>query len=237
MNLEPPTISIIIPTLNEEENLKRLLPHLIKMDKKSQIKEIIIADGGSQDQTIAYAIRFGAKIVQTDKGRAKQMNAGAKKATGEILHFIHADSFPPVNFTNDVLSKINEGADYGCFRSLFQTTNKFLRINSYFTRFKGIIFRGGGQTLFVKQALFNKAGGYNESLIVMEEYELLRRLRKLGRFEIIQKSVLVSVRNYEKNGYVRLQFIYACIFVGFFLGISQSSLTKFYKRFNNQGKI
>lgn len=237
MNLEPPKISIIIPTLNEEKNLKKLLPHLIRMDKKSMIKEIIIADGGSQDQTIAYAISFGAKVVQIDKGRAKQMNAGAKKATGEILHFIHADSFPPVNFTNDVLSKIIEGADYGCFRSLFQTTNKFLRINSYFTRFKGIIFRGGGQTLFVKKALFNKAGGYNESLIVMEEYELLRRLRKLGRFEIIQKSILVSVRNYEKNGYVRLQFIYALIFIGFFLGITQPTLAKFYRYFIKNSKF
>ncbi len=237
MNLEPPKISIIIPTLNEEKNLKRLLPHLIKMDKKSLIKEIIIADGGSQDQTIAYAISFGAKAIQTDKGRAQQMNAGAKKATGEILHFIHADSFPPANFTSDVLHKINEGVDYGCFRSLFHTSNKFLRSNSYFTRFKGIIFRGGGQTLFIKKSLFDKAGGYKESLIVMEEYELLRRLRKIGKFEIVQKSVLVSVRNYEKNGFVRLQFIYACIFIGFFLGLPQSSLTKFYKRFINQGKI
>ena len=126
MNLDPPRISIIIPTLNEEKNLKNLLPHLLKMDKKSLIKEIIIADGGSDDQTAAFAISFGAKVLRTDKGRAKQMNAGARMATGEILHFIHADSFPPANFTSDLIDKINEGADYGCFRSLFQTTNKFL---------------------------------------------------------------------------------------------------------------
>jgi len=237
MNLNPPIISIIIPTLNEEKNLKNLLPHLLKMDKKSLIKEIIIADGGSIDKTAAYAISFGAKVLRTDKSRAKQMNAGASVATGEILHFIHADSFPPADFTSDILAKISAGSDYGCFRSLFQTKSKFLRANSYFTRFKGIIFRGGGQTLFVKASLFKKAGGYSESLVVMEEYELLRRLRKTGKFDIVQKSVLVSARNYEINGFVRLQFIYACVFVGFFMGFSQASLTSFYKRFIHKAKI
>ena len=100
-----------------------------------------------------------------------------------------------------------------------------------------MIFRGGGQTLFVKASHFKKAGGYNESLVVMEEYELLRRLRKIGKFNIVQKSVLVSARNYENNGFVRLQIIYACIFVGFFLGFTQSSLTNFYKEHIKKGKI
>ncbi len=237
MNPKPLKVSIIIPTLNEERNLRKLLPHLTKMDKESLIKEIIIADGGSDDQTTEFALSFGAKILRTEKGRAIQMNAGAKKATGEILYFVHADSFPPFHFTSDIVAKVREGADYGCFRSLFQTKNKFLRANSFFTRFKGIIFRGGGQTLFVKSAVFKKAGGFNESLVIMEEYELLMRMRKLGKFAIVQKSVLVSARNYNKNGFVRLQFIYACIFVGFFLGFSQSSLIKFHKTRISQGKI
>ena len=218
-------ISIIIPVINEEENLKKVLPYL----QENNAEEIIIVDGGSTDKSSEVAEKFQVKIISSAKGRAKQMNAGAKAATGNILYFVHADSLPPKNFSTAILDHLTEKIQFGCFRSLFDTKNKFLRFNSYFSRFKGMMFRGGGQTLWIIRDLYNQLHGYDESLKLMEEYDFIKRASKRSDYRVIQQDVLVSTRTYDDHGNFKTQLVYAFVMFGFFRGIHQDKLLRFAK--------
>jgi rSAM/selenodomain-associated transferase 2 len=219
-------ISIIIPVVNEENHLKKLLPLLVN----SEVKEVIVVDGGSTDNSKQIAEKLGAKVISSQKSRAKQMNAGAKAATEDILYFVHADSIPPSSFHEDIKSHQDKNIPFGCFRSLFDTKNRFLRINSYFSRYKGMMFRGGGQTLWITKNFFQELDGYDESLKLMEEYDFIKRASQKADYKVIQKDVLVSTRTYDENGNFKTQFIYGLIMFGFFRGIDQDKLIKFGKR-------
>lgn len=219
-------ISIIIPVVNEENHLKKLLPLLVN----SEAKEVIVVDGGSDDNSKIIAKKLGAKVIYAPKSRAKQMNAGAKAATEDILYFVHDDSIPPSSFHEDIKNHQDKNIPFGCFRSLFDTKNRFLRINSYFSRYKGMMFRGGGQTLWITKEFFQELNGYDESLKLMEEYDFIKRASQKADYKVIQKDVLVSTRTYDENGNFKTQFIYGLIMFGFFRGIDQDKLIKFGKR-------
>jgi len=219
-------LSIIIPVVNEEFHLKKLLPLLVK----SAAKEVILVDGGSTDDSKNIAKNLGVNVIDAPKSRAKQMNAGAEAATGDVLYFIHADSIPPTSFYKDIEAHLKEDTPFGCFRSLFDTQNTFLRINSYFSRYKGMMFRGGGQSLWITKKFFQELNGYEESLKLMEEYDFIKRASQKADYRVIQKDVLVSTRTYDTNGNFKTQFIYGLIMFGFFRGINQDRLIKFGKR-------
>jgi len=219
-------VSIIIPVVNEENHLKKLLPLLVN----SEAKEVIVVDGGSNDNSKLIAKELGAKVIDAPKSRAKQMNAGAKAAVEDILYFVHADSIPPSSFHEDIKTHQDKNIPFGCFRSLFDTKNWFLRINSYFSRYKGMMFRGGGQTLWITKEFFQELNGYDESLKLMEEYDFIKRASQKADYKVIQKDVLVSTRTYDENGNFKTQFIYGLIMFGFFRGIDQDKLIKFGKR-------
>jgi rSAM/selenodomain-associated transferase 2 len=222
-------VSVIIPTLNEENLIGPLVTHLLQQSA-GFLQEVIVVDGGSQDQTVQRAQEAGAEVLAcSPPGRARQMNVGAHVASGHILHFIHADSWPPAGFDVAVVKAVTAGKQCGCFRSRFQTQNRFLLLNSYFTRFPGLVFRGGGQTLFTERKLFQNLNGYKEHLQVMEEYDLIRRLSRKSKFQVLPQEVLVSARRYEQNGTLRLQMAYGLVMLLFFLGASQQKLMKVYR--------
>ena len=122
--MEKFTISIIIPILNEEANIGKLLDHLIENSSKKNISEIIIVDGGSTDHSESIVKQFQNVIfLKSDKGRAKQMNVGAKNTIGNILYFLHADSFPPKHFDELIITEIKKGNLAGCFKMKFDSNN------------------------------------------------------------------------------------------------------------------
>lgn len=224
-------ISIIIPAYNEEENIGRLIDFLSKHSMGDQ-SEIIIVDGGSTDETVRVAESYGARVLTSpQKGRAQQMNFGAKKARGEVLYFLHADTLPPSTFIADIKEKMNQGFDCGCFRLSFDNHNPVLRFYAWFTRFNIDAFRFGDQSLFVKKALFCQINGFNEKLLVMEDHEIVTRLKNHAQFGIINKAVVTSARKYQQFGVFRLQLIFSIIVVLFYLKISQEVLAHFYKTF------
>lgn len=197
-------ISIIVPTLNEATNIGKLIPYLQNCSIGYNV-EIIIADGGSTDNTVALAIQLCVQVITTGKGRALQMNTGAANAKGAILYFIHADSIPPTSFCSDILAAINTGYNIGRYQTRFAGNKWILKLNAFFTRFDWLMCYGGDQTLFIEKILFNKLNGYNESMLIMEEYDLVKRAKQFTKYKIFSKATIVSTRKYEKNSWYKVQ--------------------------------
>ena len=224
------TISIIIPTYNEEENIEKLV-RFIKENSNDSVSDIFVSDGGSQDATLEVAIRAGARaLVSAGKGRSAQMNFGAAQTTGEILYFIHADCLPPPSFVKDILSAIQQGYDIGRYRSEFNSSKTLLKINAWFTRFDLFIAMGGDQTLFVKRPLFEKCGRFDERMNIMEEYDFCNRARAIGKYRIMKGNALISARKYDTNSWFRVQWANATIVKMFRRGSSQQQMLDTYKR-------
>ena len=201
----------------------------LNQNKPEEISEIIVSDGGSIDKTVSEAQAHGAKVYLSPKrGRASQMNFGALHATGDILYFVHADSRPPLEFGSDVLDSVKSGFPIGCYRFRFDSPQLLLSINSYFTRFDKLMFRGGDQTLFVTREVFEEVGGYDQDYKIMEEYDFIKRVRKKYRFRIIPRDVIVSARKYTDNSYLRVNFANFVVFSMFRLGYSQDRMLKTY---------
>lgn len=198
-------ISIIIPTYNEAENIARLVSYLTANSNKDTC-EIIVSDGGSRDDTVNIAQLAGAKVVlSAHKGRAAQMNYGASIALGNILYFIHADTLPPATFVDDIQKAGSEGFSFGRYRTVFNSDKLILKINAFFTRFDWFVCYGGDQTLFITKSLFQAIKGFNEQMLIMEDYDIVTRAKKAGRYKILSKAALVSARKYETNSWLKVQ--------------------------------
>lgn len=229
-------ITVIIPTYNEAGNIGILLRYLNENGKKG-ISEIIVSDGGSTDETVYVAEKEGAKIVQPNKkGRAAQMNHAAAEATAPVLYFLHADTFPPKDFAKQILAAYDKGYKSGCFRLQFDYRHWFLQAHSWFTRFDVNYFRFGDQSLFVSKEIFQQIGGFNEKLIVMEDQEIISRLRKRTNFRVMNDSVITSARKYRENGIYKTQAVYYLVYFLYKTGFSQQRLVNTYRRFIRQTK-
>lgn len=230
------TLSIIIPTYNEADSISQLIQHLLKNSER-KVREIIVADGHSTDQTARLAKEAGAEVLMAkNRGRAAQMNEAAEKAEGDILYFVHADSIPPASYVKDIDEAINQGFDMGCYRFKFNSNSLLLKLNAYCTRFDRLMCRGGDQTLFVKKPVFKALNGYKSDYVIMEEYDFLIRARKKYKFKIIPKDVLVSARKYDNNNYFRVNFANLVVFMMFYAGAKQHTLASTYKRLINHPK-
>jgi rSAM/selenodomain-associated transferase 2 len=223
------TLSIIIPVLNEKENLKVLLPYL-KNNSGGDV-EIVVVDGGSTDASLAVSQIEGINLVHSKKGRAIQMNAGAKAASGAILYFLHADTFPPKGFDKLIIDTVKSGNQAGCFRMRFDSNHWWLKLAGWFTRFHLKMCRGGDQSLFITKKLFDEIGGYNENYIIYEDNVLIAELYKRNTFTVLQKAVTTSARRYEEKGVWRLQYHFWRIHLMKRLGHSPDRLYEYYKEF------
>ena len=222
-------ISIIIPVINEGEILGSTLQQL-KKNQAGYVGEILVVDGGSRDNTVQIAADSGAKVLHSEKkSRAAQMNLGARMAKEEILFFLHSDTIPPAGFDRQIITSLKDGADFGSFRLRFDWDHPLLNLYSWFTRFKSPLIRFGDQGLYARSKNFWNAGGFDESLTVIEDQKIFYQLRKTGRFGLIAKEVITSSRKYRSNGVVRLQLIFFAIWMGYYLGISQDVLVHFYR--------
>lgn len=223
-------ISVIIPTLNEEEAVGELIAFIL-VNGGSTVQEIIVVDANSTDNTVHAATAAGAKVIScSTASRASQMNAGARHASGTILYFIHADVKLVPTFANDILRAIEDNNTAGCYRYSFNSPRVILRFTSYFTRFNAIMCRGGDQTLFITRSLFNDLGGFDEYYTIMEDYDLIIRIRKRTKFKIIPKKILVSARKYDTNSWLRVQAANLTAFMMFFMNRKPSDIRSTYKR-------
>ncbi|MCO5273211.1 MAG: TIGR04283 family arsenosugar biosynthesis glycosyltransferase [Cyclobacteriaceae bacterium] len=228
-------ISAIIPAFNEGENIGPLVTYIHQHGKDS-ISEVIVVDGQSDDQTVSVAQHSGAMVfISPVRSRAAQMNLGASHATGDILYFVHADVKPIESFASDIHDAIQSGYPSGCYRYRFDSSSRLLKANAYFTRFRGIMCRGGDQTLFIEKKLFHSLQGFDESFVIMEDYDFIQRIRKRNRFIIIPKYITVSARKYKSNSWLRVQVANLVVFILYFLRLPSKKLATLYKRMLNYG--
>jgi len=176
----------------------RLLP------LKSRCK-IIFVDGGSSDGTPTLIEERGGIVIHSRKGRANQMNCGAKAANGEVLWFLHADSIPPANAVLLIMDVLNSGHEIGCFRLRFAGKHPLMFANALLSNLRvclrGIAF--GDQGIFLKKTLFEKLGGYAE-IPLMEDYRLSLDARNAGySIGMAKGSIVTSARRYVENGILK----------------------------------
>ncbi len=223
-------VSIIIPCVNEEDFIGECVSHIFQGCSGTSI-EVIIVDGGSQDSTLEICQNLPCQVICTDKkSRAIQMNLGAKKASGNILLFLHADVIVPSSFDAYVRQSIDKTRGFGLFAYEFYPNSFWLRKNAWFTRKKWGFTGGGDQGLFLTRDLFEKVDGYDETLAVMEDFDLFDRLKKTGAsWEVIQSPLKVSSRKYVKNSYFTVQFVNFLAVMAYRLGIPTPKIRKWYE--------
>ena len=230
-------LSIIIPTYNEANQIGKAIIKIHEAKCNYEL-EIIVVDGGSTDDTVKIVNEYGAIVVLSKhKGRATQMNLGASVAKFELLYFLHADSTPPHNFTVAIFNACNKGANSGCFRLQFDYDHWFLKANAWFTRYNVNAIRFGDQSLFVTKEIFHKVNGFREDLLMMEDQEIIRRLKKFGKFEVIDDYVTTSARKYRDNGVFRMQGIFFLIWGLYYLGYSQNKLLQLHRKLIKNHKL
>ena len=221
-------LSIIIPGWNEEATIAKTLEMLLGLTAGRGDTEIIVSVSGD-DRTAEIAQRFPVAVCRSEKGRAVQMNAGAKLAAGSTLYFLHADTVPPPTFCNDILSAVERGFEAGCFRMTFDDPDWLMQLYGWFTQFPLTICRGGDQSLFITRKLFERIGGFDERMQIMEDIDIIERIQRQTEFHILDSTVTTSARKYHANGTVRLQAIFGSIHLMYALGFSQDDIREFYR--------
>lgn len=225
-----PQISIIIPVLNEESIVKVQLQRILdRISYLSIVSEIIVVDGGSEDGTQSILTSFPQlTILNSERGRAKQMNVGARAASSKILYFLHIDAIPPKYFDVHIATKYQTNHKAGCFQMNFRSKHPWLRLMGWFTRFNHPWCRGGDQSLFIDRDLFWELGGYDEDFIIYEDNMLIGKLYEYGEFCVIDETLTTSARMYEQYGVGRIQWLYLLIYFKKWKGASPSELYDFF---------
>jgi uncharacterized protein len=221
-------ISVIIPTYNEADNIE---PTVARINSAKRV-EIIVADGGSSDETAQRAAALGARIVRAPRGRARQMNAGARAASGSILVFLHADTRLPHEFAEAVRGRLAEdGVVAGAFEFSVDGASLGLRLVERLVNWRSrrLQMPYGDQAIFMEASTFDELGGFKE-LPIMEDFDLVRRLKRQGRIAILPLQAVTSGRRWKELGVFRTTIMNQLVIAGYHLGIPAESLARFYRR-------
>ena len=224
-------ISIIIPTYNEEVGIETLLNKLQALRPQC---ELIIVDGGSEDNTVSLVSQHVDVVIHSDKGRALQMNVGAATAKAPILLFLHADTFLPDNAIEQLNSAMAKGFVWGRFDIKLTGSSRLLSIVAWSmnkrSRWTGIAT--GDQALFLDKPVFEQLGGFAE-ISLMEDIELTSRLRKLGKPYCSKSKVISSGRRWISFGIIKTILLMWSLRLRYFFGADSDELEQLYRK----GKI
>jgi rSAM/selenodomain-associated transferase 2/rSAM/selenodomain-associated transferase 1 len=218
-----PTLSVVIATLNEAENIQASVESALD----AGAHEVIVADGGSTDTTVELAERCGVTVVDAPQGRAAQINVGAEHATGDVLLLLHADSLAPetaLRDTRDVLA--DPDVALGGFRfSAGNPSRRSDRLMSWVGRTRHGLFGlpYGDQGQFLRRIDFEDLGRMPE-MPVMEDYEFALRCRKLGRLGVARSRLWTSARGWEEHGIVKVAVVNSAVIVGYRAGVDPNRL-------------
>lgn len=220
-------LSILIPALNEAGNLTALLPALQAL--RAEGCEIVLCDGGSTDGTVAAAAPWVDHVVRSGRGRALQMNAAARQASGDVLVFLHADTRPPQDFHLLIRRACAAGARWGRFDVRLESPRRSLRMVAAMmnlrSRWTGIAT--GDQTLFVRRDLFEQVGGFPE-IALMEDIAMSAALKRIAPPACLRQRVTTSARRWERDGVLRTIFAMWRLRLAFWMGADPARLAALY---------
>ncbi|MGH8648705.1 MAG: TIGR04283 family arsenosugar biosynthesis glycosyltransferase [Burkholderiales bacterium] len=223
-------LSIIVPCLNEADGITAMLGALAPL--RARGAEVIVVDGGSSDGTVERAAPHADCVIRAPRGRAAQMNAGAARARGEILLFLHADTLLPESadaLIVDGLKRSRRG--WGRFDVAISGSHPLLRLVAWLmnarSRLTGIAT--GDQAIFATRSLFTAAGGYPD-IALMEDIALCKRLKRYGAPLCVRHRLIASGRRWEKHGVVRTILLMWRLRLAYWLGADPSKLAVRYDR-------
>lgn len=219
-------LSIIIPVYNEENTIGKTLSTLVYGDNI----EVIVVDGGSQNKTVELAQQYPVKVICASKNRALQMNKGAEVSYGDVLLFLHSDSWFEKGSLEEIIQALNNGCVGGCLSQ---------RINSQRIIYRGIEESGnirarlfkvfyGDQAIFVKRDIFFKVGGF-DNVPLFEDILFSQKMKREGKTIVLNKKVFVSDRRWERKGIIKTTFIFCLLTLGFQLNVPYDKLKRLYQ--------
>jgi rSAM/selenodomain-associated transferase 2 len=222
-------LSIIVPTLNEQETIAVSLAALQPLRRRGV--EVIVVDGGSEDSSVRLASPLCDHLIVARRGRASQMNAGAQRSTGEQLLFLHSDTALPEGALEAISQALTAS---GCVWGRFD-----VKINSPLRMLTGVAFMmnlrsrwtgiaTGDQAIFVKRDAFERIGGF-PAVSLMEDIALSKSLKRLSPPACVRAKVTTSGRRWEKNGIVRTVLLMWRLRLAYFLGAAPSRLAEQYE--------
>jgi rSAM/selenodomain-associated transferase 2 len=190
---------------------------------------VILADGNSSDRTVEFAERYPVKIIAGEKGRAKQMNAGANAAAGRYLIFLHADCFLESGALEAIKDAFNDGYIGGCLSCRINSPKIMYRLieasGNIRARISKIFY--GDQAIFARRDIFFKIGGFDD-VALFEDILLSKKMKKEGRTAVLSRAVYASARRWEREGIIKTTFIYWLLTLGFYLRFPLVKLKRIY---------
>jgi len=224
-----PTLSVIVPTLNEESHIGGLVQTVLRPGV-----EVIVADGGSDDATRARAAEQGARVIIASPGRGAQLDAGVELARGRSLLFLHADTAIPEDFDQIVHRILDQpSVALGAFRFKLDRPGVLYRGIELAVRLRCRIFKTpfGDQALFMRREVYRELGGF-AAIPLMEDLDLVRRARSRGRVVISEAPAVTSSRRWRSAGVVRMTAINQACVIGYAMGIPPSRLAAWRNRWS-----
>lgn len=221
-------ISIVIPVLNEANHLANTLRSI----QVPEMIEVIVVDGGSQDDTVKIATTLAAYVIQGTPGRAAQMNQGARVASGDILLFLHGDTILPEGFERLIRQTLAQpDVVAGAFELRIDGTQWGLRLVEWGVNWRSrwLQMPYGDQAIFLKASIFHELGGFPE-LPIMEDFEFLRQLRRLGKIAIAPASVCTSGRRWQRLGILKTTLVNQLVILAYLLRLSPEVIARWYRR-------
>jgi rSAM/selenodomain-associated transferase 2 len=236
--MHPPKFSIIVPVLHEVDRINDLIEHLRQLDLEGSC-EIIVVDGSPERDTLQVIQDKTVIKIPSQKGRARQMNAGASAARGDILIFLHADTELPLNAFKRMNTLMGK-REYvgGAFDLGIKSDQWIFKVIAFLASLRSRLNRipFGDQGIFIRRNYFNKIGGYKESPL-MEDVELMRRIKRSGnKIWIYYDRVMTSPRRWEKEGIIFCTLRNYTNQLLYFLGVSPHKLVNFYRDDYQKGK-
>jgi rSAM/selenodomain-associated transferase 2 len=219
-------ISVVVPMLNEERTIAATLLALTQLKPH----ELILVDGGSSDGTPTICRQFNVEVLTAPRGRAAQMNYGARRATGNVLLFLHADTRLPPTAFDDIRDALGDPRFVGGrFDIQLDGDHWMLRVIGAMISLRSRLSKvgTGDQGIFVRREVFQRMGGFPE-IPLMEDIALCRALKRLGEVACLRSKVITSARRWESDGVWRTIFRMWMLKSLYLMGVSPVRLKKFY---------
>ena len=226
-------VSVIVPTLNEETHILQTIQSLQRLRGE---KEIIVVDGGSDDQTVPLASTQPVRVIQAPQGRGSQMHAGALAAKGDVLWFVHADTIPPPSALEHISQSLEtKSVVGGNFSLLFDGPSHAARqLTAIYPMLRILGLYYGDSAIFVRQDIYHQIGGFGP-LPIFEDLDLLRRLRRVGRFVHLNCRIITSSRRFEHRNFALIWLRWTALQLLYWCGASPNWLSRWYSHARDTG--